>query len=141
MDVHALLSVFKTYTSAPAFLNTVTHVFPQLSTLLKGTLGLILLLNLRSLPFAWHSAWPFLLPGTPAYFLRAVRVWWPVLVLQARWKLLRMSLLFKSSAQKKAARIAWLESLSPVGSNPFMREYIYKTWAGACLNGAAAPHD
>ena len=60
-----------------------------------------------------------------------VRVFWPVLVLQARFRLFKLSLLFKSKKAKKEAIIKWVESLSPVGSNPYTFQYVFKNWAGA----------
>ncbi|KZV66340.1 hypothetical protein PENSPDRAFT_677052 [Peniophora sp. CONT] len=81
-------------------------------TVAKYLAVLVALANLRSTPFAWHT-----------------RVWWPVIVLQARFQLFRLSILFKSKKEKKEATYKWVESLAPVGSNPFTRQYIYKTWA------------
>lgn len=52
-------------------------------------------------------------------------------MLQARFQVFRLSIFFKSKKEKKEATHRWVEALAPVGSNPFMRQYIYKTWAGA----------
>ena len=87
---------------------------PRAATGAKAALGLLLLANARSAPLAWHA-----------------RVWWPVLVLQWRFQLFRLRILFKSRAAKKEAVRRWVEALSPVGSSPFGRQFVYRSWAGA----------
>ncbi|KAI0028330.1 hypothetical protein K488DRAFT_58879 [Vararia minispora EC-137] len=87
-------------------------MLPRASLVFKGFVGAVLLLNIRSLPFAWH-----------------VRVWWPVFVLQMRWAVYRLSFLFKSKEEKRRARRGWVDSLSPVGWNPLLRDHRLKNWA------------
>ncbi|EGN91776.1 hypothetical protein SERLA73DRAFT_192050 [Serpula lacrymans var. lacrymans S7.3] len=79
---------------------------------LKYVFFLLLLVNARSLPLAWH-----------------VRIFRPVVYLRLQYYLLRLHLLFSSKEVKVKASNDWAESLSPVGAHPFEMTTVYKTWA------------
>ena len=95
---------------------------------------LVVILNVRSLPFGWHSmliacilVTHFLFSFTPT----AV-VFWPVI--KVRWHAwcARMRTLSLSSAVRDAAARKYLDSLSQVGQSPFSLTVVTKAWAGAC---------
>ncbi|KAG1903296.1 uncharacterized protein F5891DRAFT_1018610 [Suillus fuscotomentosus] len=71
----------------------------------------LLLINLRSLPFAWH-----------------IRVFLPVLRLRLQYYLLRLRILFKSKELKAKILADWGEGLCPVGTNPFELVTIHHGW-------------
>ncbi|KZP28434.1 hypothetical protein FIBSPDRAFT_1039559 [Athelia psychrophila] len=73
---------------------------------------LLLLLNIRSVPLAWHA-----------------RVFRPLVALQWRYYWLRLRIIFKSRKQKELAVGQWFEELLPVGLSPFDSLLSYKTRA------------
>ncbi|KAH9983048.1 hypothetical protein BJV74DRAFT_777907 [Russula compacta] len=84
-----------------------------LPSLAKVLAYLLVVLNLRSLPFAWH-----------------VSLFWPVA--KVRWLAwcARIRTLSLSSAVREAAARKFLDDLSPVGDNPLDKTIVFKTWAG-----------
>ncbi|KAH7911510.1 hypothetical protein BJ138DRAFT_1085416 [Hygrophoropsis aurantiaca] len=95
-----------------AIVNTLPAV---LKTTTKYLLYLLVLLNVRSFPFAWH-----------------VRVFLPVIVLRAKYYLFRLTLLLKRvpRAARRAHAIAWAEALCPVGLDPFKVAVSHWSWVG-----------
>lgn len=73
---------------------------------------LLLLLNVRSLPLAWH-----------------LRVFRPVFAIRLRywWAMLRTMLMSRQEREKEEDR--WLDSLCPLGQNPFEMVVPYTSWA------------
>ncbi|KAL0566414.1 hypothetical protein V5O48_015599 [Marasmius crinis-equi] len=80
----------------------------------KIVLTILLLLNIRAFPFVWH-----------------VRVFRPVYSIYLQRLLLSIRTLFLSRKAKKAAIHRWMESLSPIGLNPFSQAaaVTYTSWA------------
>lgn len=68
----------------------------------KYILLVLLLINFRSLPFAWH-----------------IRVFLPVLRLRLQYYLLRLRILFKPKELRAKILSDWGEGLCPIGANPF----------------------
>ncbi|KAI0049056.1 hypothetical protein FA95DRAFT_1588454 [Auriscalpium vulgare] len=93
----------------PAALLSVTHTLPRVA---KYLAFFLIALNARSLPFGWH-----------------IRVFWPAVQLRYRYLLFRLSLILKSRKAQEEAKAKWLESLSPIGQNPFDKLVVYKAWA------------
>ncbi|KAG1824350.1 uncharacterized protein BJ212DRAFT_1260911 [Suillus subaureus] len=62
----------------------------------------LLLINFRSLPFAWH-----------------IRVFLPVLRLRLQYYLLRLRILFRPKEVRAKILADWGEGLCPIGANPF----------------------
>ncbi|KAI0061346.1 hypothetical protein BV25DRAFT_1900560 [Artomyces pyxidatus] len=85
------------------------HFLPRIA---KYIAFILLAVNARSLPFGWHF-----------------RVFYPALQLRAQLWLFRLSLIFHSRKQRRAALIKWVENLSPIGANPMDKMIVYKTWA------------
>ncbi|KDQ23283.1 hypothetical protein PLEOSDRAFT_1048928 [Pleurotus ostreatus PC15] len=88
---------------------TIIRVLP---TLAKYILYLLVLLNIRSFPLAWH-----------------VRVFQPVTNLRIKYRLFRLTLLFKSKKLKDKADAEWWDSVSPIGRNPFQDTVTYTSWS------------
>jgi hypothetical protein len=112
-------------------LRDITRRLPQLSKILFWVL---LLVNIRSLPFAWHSL---------SYFLQEItviinNVWIPVrffrsvLVIRVKYRVFRMRQLFKPRVVRAVETARWFESKAPIGLNPLEHVSVYKTWASAC---------
>ncbi|KAH7924109.1 hypothetical protein BV22DRAFT_1035533 [Leucogyrophana mollusca] len=74
---------------------------------------LVLLANFRSLPFAWH-----------------IRVFFPIGAVKIRYYLLYLRLFFTPKATRTKVLDDWVESLCPVGMNPFEMVTVHKSWAG-----------
>ncbi|KAG1781953.1 hypothetical protein EV702DRAFT_1177068 [Suillus placidus] len=68
----------------------------------KYIILVLLLINFRSLPFAWH-----------------IRVFLPVLRLRLQYYLLRLRILFKPKELRAKILSDWGEGLCPIGANPF----------------------
>ncbi|KAJ3513896.1 hypothetical protein NLJ89_g2692 [Agrocybe chaxingu] len=91
-------------------LSSISKALPKLGRVL---LWLIVLLNARALPFVWH-----------------IRVFRPVFYRRVHHAWIRFLMLFKSSRfEKLKLEDAWLDSITPVGENPFTMVVPYKTWA------------
>ncbi|KAG0708711.1 hypothetical protein DFH29DRAFT_979345 [Suillus ampliporus] len=72
----------------------------------------LLLVNCRSLPFAWH-----------------IRLLLPVLRLRLQYYLLRLRIIFKPERVKAKILNDWSEALCPIGANPFKLVTIQHGWA------------
>ncbi|KAG7440731.1 uncharacterized protein BT62DRAFT_909821 [Guyanagaster necrorhizus] len=79
---------------------------------LKYFLAILLLINIRSFPLAWH-----------------LRVLAPYYNLRMRHRLHRLSIVHKNKSGKKIASRAWWDSISPIGKNPFAMTMNYYNWA------------
>lgn len=90
--------------------------FHYLAKLAKYTFFLLLLLNARSLPLAWH-----------------IRVFRPVFAIKLRrhWLSLRTALM--SRQRKEIEEDVWLDRLCPVGQDPFETVVTYTSWASEFL--------
>ncbi|KAF8957170.1 hypothetical protein BDZ97DRAFT_1847636 [Flammula alnicola] len=88
---------------------TLTSFLPKFGKLL---VCLLFLVNIRSWPLVWH----FRVFRT--FFLRRF---------QYRWVMLRG--LFKSREQKLLLEDRWLDSITPVGANPFTMVVPFTSWA------------
>ncbi|KAG2069670.1 hypothetical protein BDR04DRAFT_1101342 [Suillus decipiens] len=71
----------------------------------------LLLINFRSLPFAWH-----------------IRVFFPVVRLRLQYYLLRLSILHKPREVRTKILTDWHENLCPIGANPFELVTIQHGW-------------
>ncbi|OJA19425.1 hypothetical protein AZE42_02279 [Rhizopogon vesiculosus] len=72
----------------------------------------MLLVNFRSLPFAWH-----------------IRVFLPVLRLRLQYYLLRFRIMLKPKEIKAKILTDWGEALCPIGANPFELVTVQHGWA------------
>lgn len=72
---------------------------------------LLLAINFRSLPFAWH-----------------IRVFLPVLQLRLQYYLLRIRILFKPKEVRAKILADWGEGLCPIGANPFELVTVQNGW-------------
>lgn len=113
----------------------------KLLSILKYAAYIVLLVNLGSLPFVWHSEShriPFFLLflresemcGSTRVFI-VVRVLWPILLAKVEYSVLRLKLIFASKKERARALITWGENLSPVGANPFEFTTVYRRWSSA----------
>ncbi|KAG1854184.1 hypothetical protein DFJ58DRAFT_788562 [Suillus subalutaceus] len=71
----------------------------------------LLLINFRSLPFAWH-----------------IRVFLPVLRLRLQYYLLRLRILFRPKEVRTRILADWGEGLCPIGANPFELVAVQHGW-------------
>ncbi|KAG1739115.1 uncharacterized protein EDB91DRAFT_391786 [Suillus paluster] len=71
----------------------------------------LLLVNFRSLPFAWH-----------------IRVFLPVLRLRLQYYLLRLRIIFKPKKVRAKILADWGETLCPIGANPFKLVTVQHGW-------------
>lgn len=122
----------------------------NLLSILKYATFIVLLCNFGSLPFVWHSEshrspFPFFHPSFRDWDTwrtsgltrsSVVRVFWPIILAKLKLKcsVLRLKLAFASKKERTRALIAWGESLSPVGANPFGFDTVYRRWASASFN-------
>ncbi|KIK79910.1 hypothetical protein PAXRUDRAFT_160004 [Paxillus rubicundulus Ve08.2h10] len=82
--------------------------------ILRVFVGLILLINIRSFPLLWH-----------------VRVFLPLAIVRCKYHFIfyKHLLSFKPAAARHHAAVIQLESLCPVGANPFTFTVLCKSWA------------
>jgi acyl-CoA thioesterase FadM len=71
----------------------------------------LLLINFRSLPFAWH-----------------IHVFLPLLRLRLQYYLLRFRILFKPKEVRAKILADWGEGLCPIGANPFELVVVHHGW-------------
>ncbi|KAH9927893.1 hypothetical protein B0H21DRAFT_838213 [Amylocystis lapponica] len=98
------------------FLSALASLVPTSAFALRVSNALavfVFCLNVHSWPFVWH-----------------LRVFRPVYYLRARYWLFRLSILFRPRSLRPQLTAAWLDSLSPIGADPFDFCVSYKTWAG-----------
>lgn len=62
----------------------------------------------------------------------------PVIRVRLSAGLLRVRTLLKSPAEKRKARQLWLDSISPIGVNPFDVKITYSEWAGVFVHNQNA---
>jgi len=86
------------------------HLLPRLAKLVAY---ILVILNLRSLPFAWH-----------------IHLFWPVVKIRWRAWCARMRTLSLSCSVREAAARKFLDDLCPVGQNPIEFTMVTKAWAG-----------
>ncbi|KAF8841336.1 hypothetical protein BDN67DRAFT_534502 [Paxillus ammoniavirescens] len=82
--------------------------------ILRVLVGFTLLINVRSFPLLWH-----------------VRVFLPLAIVRCKYhfSFYKHILSFKPAAARHHAAVNQLESLCPVGANPFTFTVHYKSWA------------
>jgi hypothetical protein len=107
---------------------TVKLSFPLLPRLAKIAAYILVILNLRSLPFGWHSM--SLVYHLSCSHTLLVKLFWPVFRLRWYAWCVRMRTLSLSSATRNAAASKFLDNLSPVGQNPLDKLIVLKGWAG-----------
>ncbi|KAF9458260.1 hypothetical protein BDZ94DRAFT_1284916 [Collybia nuda] len=78
----------------------------------KYLIVLLLLLNIRSWPLAWHF-----------------RVFRPVFKIRIRYKLMQWRNMFRSRIAQVQAEDRWLDSITPIGADPFNLTISYNSWA------------
>ncbi|KAF8631503.1 hypothetical protein AX15_002367 [Amanita polypyramis BW_CC] len=103
---YTTLSVLSAHTGAPKI--SLYH----LGKVAKHIFYLLLLLNARSSPLAWHIR-----IFRPAVFIR----------LNYRWMKLRTMLMSRERREKEED--SWLDGLCPVGQDPFDMAVPYNSWA------------
>lgn len=110
-----------------------TRTLQIVPSIAKYLVVLLFLVQIRSWPFTWHceSLHPFLSSATT--YLGPGRVWSPVFALRGRFLLHKCSNLLRSPATRKVKNLEWLEEFSPIGANPFEKQFTYKMWAGECM--------
>ncbi|TFK37231.1 hypothetical protein BDQ12DRAFT_667169 [Crucibulum laeve] len=84
----------------------------SIPVLAKYLAVLLVLANVRSIPLAWHF-----------------RVFRPVFAIRIRYRLLRWSIMFKPKKVQDVAEDRWLDSITPIGANPFTMVVPYRSWA------------
>ena len=88
-----------------------------LAKLVKYVMYLLLLLNARSLPLAWH-----------------IRVFRPVFVIKLQYRWLKLRTALMSQQQKEIEEDIWFDRLCPVGQDPFDTVVSYTSWASEFSN-------
>jgi hypothetical protein len=128
------LTVARLLTSAKHLRSISWQLLGSLSRIHKIILWIILILNVRSLPFAWHSKAAFLAlvcRREKAEYAVVVRVFWPIITLRLHfYRRCFLPYFFKSRAVYAAAKESWYDSITPVGSHPFEYVTVHKSWAG-----------
>jgi hypothetical protein len=102
--------------------------FLLLPRLAKIAAYILVILNLRSLPFGWHSM--SLVYHSSCSLTLLVKLLWTVFRLELYAWCVRMRTLSLSSATRSAAACKYLDSLSPIGQNPLDKVIVLKCWAG-----------
>ena len=110
------------------------RVLPRLAKLVAY---ILIILNVRSLPFAWHSMLPryniLTLPKRLFFLYVLVNLFWPVIKIRWRAWCVRIRTLSLSSAVREAAARKFLDDLCPVGQNPLDFTLVTKALAGVYL--------
>ncbi|RDB18170.1 hypothetical protein Hypma_000487 [Hypsizygus marmoreus] len=96
----------------PLLTSSLGSFFRLLPTVTKYLLFLVLLINVRSWPLAWHF-----------------RVFRPVFRVRIQHKLMKWRTMFKSPAGQIAAEEEWFDSISPIGADPFNYTVKYNSRA------------
>jgi hypothetical protein len=114
----------------PSLATTMNLLPNHLPVVAKYTAFLLVLLNVKSFPFAWHrtSFSSRRLPDNSNFL--SVRVFAPVISLRIQWVFLCLRLLFASKSRAAKVKQAWLDSLSPVGQNPLAIRVVHRAWVG-----------
>jgi len=100
--------------------------------------GLILLINARSLPLVWHSKATIMTDCRNALIVFVVIVILPLGIARYKYHILsfRHILLLRPSATRHRAVVTQLESRCPVGANPFKFTVTSTSWASESRSGA-----
>ncbi|KAK2463910.1 hypothetical protein APHAL10511_004082 [Amanita phalloides] len=85
---------------------------PYATKVAKYVFFLLLLLNARSLPLAWH-----------------IRVLRPAFAIRLRHLWMRLRTVFMSRQQREKEEDRWLDGLCPVGQHPLDTVVSYQSWA------------
>jgi hypothetical protein len=117
-------------------------LFAALPNVLKWTAVLLVLVNVRSFPFLWHSEHHsfdlrYFIANDNATCL--VRMFAPLIKQHIRWHVLLLKLLFRSKKDAEIEKQRWLDSLSPVGLSPFEIIVSHPCWAGM-FSFSVCPH-
>lgn len=100
MPIFKLQKLLRSQSTTTSVLSTSKYIFL-----------LLLAINFRSLPFAWH-----------------IRVFLPVLQLRLQYYLLRIRILFKPKEVRAKILADWGEGLCPIGANPFELVTVQNGW-------------
>ncbi|KAM6491308.1 hypothetical protein JOM56_013547 [Amanita muscaria] len=84
----------------------------HLPRFLKYIVYLLLFLNVRSFPFAWH-----------------LRVFRPVVAIRLSYLMVKLRTLFMSRRQSEGEEDKWVDNICPVGQDPFTTQVSYYSWA------------
>ena len=84
----------------------------HLSKAAKCIFYLLLILNARSLPLAWH-----------------IRIFRPVVLIRLRHRWMKLRTMLTSRGQREKEEDRWLDGLCPVGQDPFEMIVPYTSWA------------
>lgn len=95
----------------------------------KWSLYVLVLLNLKSFPLAWHCKFPTSPPLFFCYNLAIGRVFWPVTRIRLSYLWLRVRTLARSRKVKDIELEKWLDGISPIGSHPFQMVTTWKNYA------------
>jgi hypothetical protein len=99
-------------------------------SLTKYLVILLLLVNIRSWPLAWHCE--FVSKPVLKYSnltLPKVRVFRPVFRIRLQHKWMQWRNMFKSRPAQVLAEDKWLDSITPVGADPFNLTIPYRSFA------------
>ncbi|KAF8890839.1 hypothetical protein CPB84DRAFT_1963827 [Gymnopilus junonius] len=102
-------------------ISTILNLIPRAGKVGKWVLFALFLLNIRSWPLVWHF-----------------RIFRPAIRLQSYRRWLYFLGLFRSKAASMKMEDDWMDSITPVGANPFTMFVPYRTWASfddSDLNG------
>lgn len=117
-------------------LGTTWRLIPTAS---KYLLFAILLVNVRSWPLMWHCKCNTF-SNNDVCLRTTVRVFTPVIKLQLRHKLLKWRTICWSRTDQNIAEDKWLDSITPIGQNPFDSTTSYTSWASEyCLTVVTCP--
>ncbi|KAG0708710.1 hypothetical protein DFH29DRAFT_891685 [Suillus ampliporus] len=94
-----------------ANLHKLSHRQSLVLSATKYVFLVLLLVNCRSLPFAWH-----------------IRVFLPLLRLRLQYYILRLRIMFKSKKVRAKILTDWGETLCPIGANPFELVAVQHGW-------------
>jgi len=121
----ALLKYQGILTEVKKLQTTLFRITPKLGKLL---VFLLFLLNIRSWPLVWHckSQSSLLIH---IHSRSQVRVFREVFAIRIRHTLIRAQMLFLSPMAGLELEDNWLESISPIGANPFEMAVHYRSWA------------
>jgi hypothetical protein len=96
----------------------------------------LLLVNIRSFPFAWHGerrvfkVHASLFNDIPTDLVRIFR---PAISIRFEYYVFRLRNLFASRSVLAKKKEGWLESITPIGANPFEHVIVYKTSASESI--------
>ena len=106
----------------PLISSNVGSVFRLLPSVMKYLLCIVFLLNARSWPLAWHGMF---VCRPVIYDISSQHVFAPM------YRMLQFRTIFERRAEKSRAEDCWLDSISPIGANPFNFNVPYMSRVGA----------